>query len=246
MLNEMKNNNILINRMKSLNILYEKSNNQIKKNNKIRLQKKFQNNHTIKEEEESSQNNTMSDRFNLNKKKEPKIKSNEFYEILIEKNEEQKEENFDISRNQKNLDDFNSKNLFKSNSEIYQENNYTYLSLLNVEDNMKKSFISENKNFELLFKSYENLSTNDSHMNIKSEYNLNNENRPITFNQIHLNNDQFSCNNCEIYYKNCIINNKPINIRQCSCCGNLINTKSLEFYLEKYKYLILNLNTINN
>ncbi len=32
----MKNNNILINRMKSLNILYEKSNNQIKKNNKIR------------------------------------------------------------------------------------------------------------------------------------------------------------------------------------------------------------------
>ena len=52
MLNEMKNNNILINRMKSLNILYEKSNNQIKKNNKIRLQKKFKNNHTIKKEEE--------------------------------------------------------------------------------------------------------------------------------------------------------------------------------------------------
>ena len=41
MLNEMKNNNILINRMKSLNILYEKSNNQIKKIIKLGYKKNF-------------------------------------------------------------------------------------------------------------------------------------------------------------------------------------------------------------
>ena len=247
-LNEIKNNNVFTNRMKSLNSLYESSYLQMKKIYNAKNQNKLSN-HTIKEEEELSQNITVSDRLNKNKIKESKnkINSNEFYEILVEKShEEQKEDNCDtITRNKKDCS-FNSKNLFKSNSDLCQENNNnTYLSFIKIDDNLKKSFNSENKNFELLFKSYDVLSTNDSNYNTRNKSNINKENENLKFNPNGPYNDKFSCDICEEYYKNCIIYNRPINIVKCKYCCNIINTKSLEFYLDKYKYEILNCNNIN-
>ena len=247
-LNEIKNKNVFTNRMKSLNSLYESNNLQMKKIYCDKYQNKLSN-HTIKEEEELSQNITVSERLNKNKIKENKnkVNSNEFYEILVEKShEEQKEDNFDIiTRNKKDYS-FNSKNLFKSNSDICQENNNnTYLSFIKVDDNLKKSFNSENKNFELLFKSYDVLSTNDSNYNTRNKSNINKENENLKFNPNGPYNDKFSCDICEEYYKNCIIYNRPINIVKCKYCCNIINTKSLEFYLDKYKYEILNCNNNN-
>ena len=247
-LNEIKNNNVFTNRMKSLNSLYESSYLQMKKIYNAKNQNKLSN-HTIKEEEELSQNITVSDRLNKNKIKESKnkVNSNEFYEILVEKShEEQKEDNCDtITRNKKDCS-FNSKNLFKSNSDLCQENNNnTYLSFIKIDDNLKKSFNSENKNFELLFKSYDVLSTNDSNYNTRNKSNINKENENLKFNPNGPYNDKFSCDICEEYYKNCIIYNRPINIVKCKYCCNIINTKSLEFYLDKYKYEILNCNNNN-
>ena len=178
-LNEIKNKNVFTNRMKSLNSLYESNNLQMKKIYCDKYQNKLSN-HTIKEEEELSQNITVSERLNKNKIKENKnkVNSNEFYEILVEKShEEQKEDNFDI--------------------------------------------ITRNKS------------------------NINKENENLKFNPNGPYNDKFSCDICEEYYKNCIIYNRPINIVKCKYCCNIINTKSLEFYLDKYKYEILNCNNNN-
>ena len=224
-LNEIKNKNVFTNRMKSLNSLYESNNLQMKKIYCDKYQNKLSN-HTIKEEEELSQNITVSERLNKNKIKENKNKVNSDI----------------ITRNKKDYS-FNSKNLFKSNSDICQENNNnTYLSFIKVDDNLKKSFNSENKNFELLFKTYEVLSTNDSNYNIRNKNKVNKEIENLKFTPYGPNNDKFSCDICEEYYKNCIIYNKPINIVKCKYCCNIINTKSLEFYLDKYKYEILNCN----
>ena len=54
------------------------------------------------------------------------------------------------------------------------------------------------------------------------------------------NRDPHSCTVCENVYKEAVIYNKNINIKQCLDCLNKINPKSLDFYMNKYHNELLN------
>jgi hypothetical protein len=51
--------------------------------------------------------------------------------------------------------------------------------------------------------------------------------------------DRYSCQKCEESYRNSIVNKVSLKINKCLYCSNIINTSSLDFYLNKYKKEII-------
>jgi hypothetical protein len=106
-------------------------------------------------------------------------------------------------------------NLGNSNT---NNNNINYYNF-----NISEKKIQENKNFALLFNNNDN--------NVNNDIDTNNDYKSNGAEQ----NDSNSCPNCEILYKLSIFNKIPLSTLKCMVCNNVLNQKSYEFYLEKYK-----------
>jgi len=130
------------------------------------------------------------------------------------------------AHNQKQMEYYPPYRTIKNDNYISKNDNY-----INKNDN----FISKNENYPN--KAPKNNKKNESQFNFNNDTSsLNNETKTEKIIKTKLESkDKSSCPHCEEFYKMTIMNSLPLKILKCIYCNNLINAKSLEFYLSKYK-----------